>query len=169
MGKTVLLLQRQEPIQPTRSSIEHHDPPVPECVCQDLQAGYPRTTSTNTWYPSARGPRLEAIQVARIPRAPVETVRDGRTLRSMPRRVCQIRRVQTRSLVILHVPGFESGLPGALFMRSMSGDFLFTISQFRFSDFQVFLAFPSHQPAATFSSRSSVSGYRRTSRTSAAA
>jgi len=58
---------------------------------------------------------------------------------------------------------------GCPFMRSMSGNFLFTISQFSFSDFHVFFAFPSHQPAATFSSRSSVSGYRRTSRTSAAA
>src|ERR1700687_451931 len=59
--------------------------------------------------------------------------------------------------------------PGAPFMRSMSGDFLFTIFLLPFSDFLVFFAFPSHQPAAAFSSRSSVSGYRRTSRTSAAA
>jgi len=61
------------------------------------------------------------------------------------------------------------GMPGAPFMRSMSGNFLFTTLQLPFSDFQAFFVFPSHQPAATFSSRSSVSGYRPTSRTSAAA
>jgi hypothetical protein len=38
-----------------------------------------------------------------------------------------------------------------------------------FSSYFLISKRPSHQPAATFSNRSSVSGYRRTSRTSAAA
>ena len=48
--------------------------------------------------------------------------------------------------------------PGAPFMRSLSGGFLFTIFQFHCSNFNFPSEFLSHQPAANFSCRSSVSG-----------